>query len=264
MTGRRGGHRCAGVRPHKQFHFFDKDSLRRFMMDILWRTLTNNLNAKNIYYTMDSGKELAFDELYPVNVLPSDIPYMGSDFYFAYADVRGDEESPYARTKGLLRLDGATDTAIIEMDGLGGFTMYYADRSVEAVRYLECTDENGNSRFDMYSEEGKLIVSFCFDSDKQFHIVNNDSVYLSDAKASYRGIREYPLEIYGEEWNLCVDDGTTLLAEGRTEYAEDAACLMNADGSSGGGRVFFDENNLVDTGKVLICLGGFEDVPSGE
>ena len=75
----------------EEFHFFDQDSLRWFMMDSLWRTLTENLNVENIYYTMDGGKELVFKELYPVKEFPSDIAYMGSEFYSAHADVKGDE-----------------------------------------------------------------------------------------------------------------------------------------------------------------------------
>ena len=169
------------------FFFFDQDSLRWFMMDSLWRTLTENLDAENIYYTMDGGKELVFEELYLVNEFPSDIPYMGSEFYYAHADVRGDEENPYARTKGLWRLDGATDTASIEMDGFGGFTMYYASGSVEADGYLECIDEyeNGDFRYDCYTAEGEWIASFYFDSDTQFHMGNDDgSVYLLDTQAT--------------------------------------------------------------------------------
>ena len=168
----------------EEFFFFDCDSLNWFMMDSLWQTLTTNLNAENIYYTMDGGKELTFEELYPVNEFPSDIPYMGSEFYFAHSDVRGDDENYYACTKGLWRLDGAADTASIEMDGLGGFAMYYADGAVEAVGYLECGDElnNGCLRYDMYNAEGEFIVGFYFDSDTQFHLVNEaGSVYLLDA-----------------------------------------------------------------------------------
>lgn len=172
----------------EEFFFFDCDSLNRFMMDSLWRTLTENLNAENIYYTMDGGKELTFEELYPVNEFPSDIPYMGSEFYFAHSDVRGDDENYYACTKGLWRLDGAADAASIEMDGLGGFAMYYADGAVEATGYLECGDElnNGCLRYDMYNVEGEFIVGFYFDSDTQFHLVNEAvSVYLLDTQAAY-------------------------------------------------------------------------------
>ena len=168
----------------EEFFFFDCDSLNWFMMDSLWQTLTTNLNAENIYYTMDGGKELTFEELYPVKEFPSDITYMGSEFYFAHSDVRGDDENYYACTKGLWRLDGTADTASIEMDGLGGFTMYYADGAVESVGYLECGDElnNGCLRYDMYTAEGELIVGFYFDSDTQFHLVNEaGSVYMLDA-----------------------------------------------------------------------------------
>ena len=252
----------------EDFFFFDQDSLRWFMMDSLWRTLTENLNAENIYYTMDGGRELAFEELYPVNVFPSDIPYMGSDFYFAHADVRGDEENPYARTKGLWRLDGAADAASIEMDGLGGFAMYYADGAVEATGYLECGDElnNGCLRYDMYNVEGEFIVGFYFDSDTQFHLVNEAvSVYLLDTQAAYQGLWDYPdgkiLEINGDEWRLYEDDSFTMFADGLVRYDEDTVWLMNDDGSSGGGYIRFDENNnLVDSSYVLTYRGG---VPKG-
>lgn len=261
----------------KEFHFFDYDSMSWFMMDSLWRTLTENLDAENIYYTMDGGRELVLEKMSPVKEFPSDIPYMGSEFYSAHTDARGDEESPYARTKGLWRLDGATDTGSIEMDGLGGFTMYYASGSVEATGNLKCIDEyeNGDFRYDLYTAEGKCIASFYFDSDTQFHIGNDDGpVYLLDTRASYQGFWKYPdgkiLEINGEEWNLYADDGLTLLAGGPMEYEKGAACLMNADGSSGGGRVYFDEDgNLIDSGDVLtyhgksLSGGSTGDVPKG-
>lgn len=172
-------------REQTEFIYFNQDSVRWFMMDSLWRNLTEKLDTENIYYTMDGGRELAFEKLYPVNIFPSDIPYMGSGFYYAHADVRGDEETPYARTRGLWRLDGMTDTASIEMDGFGGFTMYYASGSVEAEGYLECTDEyeNGDFRYDCYTVEGELIVSFYFDSDTQLHIGNEEgTIYLLDTQ----------------------------------------------------------------------------------
>lgn len=163
----------------EEFFFFDHDSLSWFMMDSLWRTLTENLDAENIYYTMDGGKKLALEKMSPAIIFPTDIPYMGSEFYSAHVDVRGDEENPY------------------------------------------------------------------------------------------QGFWEYPegiiLEINGEAWNLYEDDGVTLLAGGPMEYMEDAAWLMNEDGSSGGGRVYFDEDgNLIESGHVLTYLGlSIDDVPKG-
>lgn len=254
-----------------EFLFFDQDSLSWFMMNSLWRTLTENLDAENIYYTMDGGQELVFEELYPVNEFPSDIPYMGSEFYYAHADVQGDEANPYARTKGLWRLDGTTDTASIKMDGFGGFTMYYASGSVETDGYLECVDEyeNGDFRYDCYTLDGEWVVSFYFDSDTQLHIGNDDgSVYLLDTLSeAYQGCWEYPdgtiLEINGGGWNLYEADELNLLAWGPVEYDEEAAYLMNDDGSSGGGKVYFDENgDLIDSGYVLTFIGlYFSDVP---
>ena len=267
-----------GREQKNDFFFFDADTLNWFMMDSLWRTLTENLNAENIYYTMDGGKQLVFEELYPVNKFPSDIPYMGSDFYFNNVDVRGDEENLYARTKGLWRLDGATDTASIEMDGIGGFIMYYASGTVEASGYLKCIDEyeHGSSlRYDLYTADDEYITGFYFDSDTRFHIADpGGSAYLLDTRPLYQGFWKYPegkiLEISGEKWNLYDEDGLTLLSSGPMKYTEDAAYLMNEDGSSGGGKVCFDENNnLVDSGNVLtyygesLSGGSIDDTPNG-
>ena len=186
----------AGLDDRKQkeeFHFFDQDSLSWFMMDSLCRTLTENLNAENIYYTMDGGKELVFRELYPVNEFPSDIPYMGSQFYFAHADVRGDEENSYASTEDLWGVDGTTDNVSIEISGF----WEYPDGTI-----LEISDDG--------------------------------------------------------RWNLYEVGELTPFAVGPVEYDEEAAYLMNADGSSGGGKVYFDEDgNLIDSGNVLTYLGMF-------
>lgn len=255
-----------GREQKKDFYFFDNVSLSWFMMDSLCRTLTENLHVENIYYTMDGGKELEINELYPVNKIPSDTPYMGSDFYFSHDDVKGDDEDKYARTNGLWRLDGATDTASIVMDGHGGFTMYYASGSVEATGYLECTDEfdDGNLRYDMYTAEDELITSFYFDSDTQIHIGNDDvTIYILDTQEEnqqdYQGYWQYPdgqvLEIRGAIWYLYGDDGATPIAQGPVTYDESAAYLMNEDGSSGGGKVYFDENNnLICSGDVLTHI----------
>ena len=62
----------------EKFSFYDIDSLRWFMMDSLYSTLAANLGEVEVYYTMDGGQDLAFDELYPVNVFPADTPYLGS------------------------------------------------------------------------------------------------------------------------------------------------------------------------------------------
>ncbi len=73
----------------EEFFCFDISSLRWMMMDSLYATLKGNFEVENIYYTMDGGKTLEFadKEIYPQTaaIFPSDIPYMGSPFYFAHA-----------------------------------------------------------------------------------------------------------------------------------------------------------------------------------
>ncbi|MGN1082548.1 MAG: hypothetical protein ACI4SJ_03300 [Candidatus Avispirillum sp.] len=66
------------------------------------------------------------------------------------------------------------------------------------------------------------------------------------------------------------EDGLTLLSDGLMKYAEDAAYLMNEDGFSGGGRAYFDENNnLIESGKILTYCGeslsgdSADDTPNG-
>lgn len=263
----------------EEFHFFDNVSLNWFMMDSLCRTLTENLGVENIYYTMDGGKELTVKAMPSSAVFPIDVPYMGSEFYEAHDDVKGDGE--FARTKGLWRLDGETDAASIEMDGEGGFTMYYASGSVEASGYIECVDEYDDGsifRYDLYNGEGEFITGFYFDSDTQIHIGNDDgAVYMLDthsntqvhAQADYQGFWEYPygviLEISGETWNTYESGETAPFAWGPTEYDEEAAYLMNEDGSSGGGKVYFDDNGCLKDGDyILTYLGSsFDDVPKG-
>ena len=77
---------------------------------------------------------------------------------------------------------------------------------------------------------------------------------------SYQGFWEYPegwiLEINGDEWNLYDDDNVTVIGHGPTKYDDEAVALMNEDGSSGGGRAYFDEDgNLIESGNVLTFRG---------
>ena len=151
----------------EEFIFYDYDSMSWFMMDSLWRTLTKNLNAENIYYTMNGGRELSLEKMSPAIIIPADAPYMGSEFYLAQKPL--------------------------------------------------------------------------------------------DAQAPYQGFWEYPdgtiLEINEDGWNLYTAGEPTPFAGGPVEYDEEAAYLMNADGSSGGGKVYFDENNnLVDSGSILTHI----------
>ena len=164
----------------EDFHFYDVDSLNWFMMDSLRTTLLESYGATDVYYTMDGGQTLAFEAMYPVTEFPSDMPYMGSAFYFNHADNMGDldEGVDFSRTVGLWRLDGAEDTASIYMDGMGYFTTYYASGAMEATGYMEYVDEygDGNGRYDLLTYDGEFLLGFYFDSDTQIHVGNGDEV----------------------------------------------------------------------------------------
>jgi hypothetical protein len=73
-----------------ELRFSDPNKMRWFMMDSMYRTIQDNGYPDVIYYTMDGGNELIIEGLSPVSVFPSDIPYMGSAFYFAHANTQGD------------------------------------------------------------------------------------------------------------------------------------------------------------------------------
>ncbi len=204
----------------EDFFFHEFITLCWFMMDSLWRTLKDNLDVEKIYYTMDGGKELNLSEMLPVKVFPINEPYLGSVHYF---DEYGKEEEvfDFSATKGLWLKDGKSDGPCIEMDGLGGFTSYFADGSIDTIGYLKGFDEygDGSIRYDMFTMENVFINGFYFDSETQIHIGNlGDEIYILAsensgttqtgvlyADFSYgRGpndpdsVKEYPFEYSGE------------------------------------------------------------------
>lgn len=162
----------------EDFFFYDQDSLRWFMMDSLYQTLLANFSVGEVYYTMDGGQELSFDELYPVSVFPADISYLGSPFYFAHAGGQGegDEAADFSRTEGTWVLSGeGGDLLTLMLDGQGYFTAIHRDGQ-EISGYLEYVDEygDGNGRYDMYDSEGTFLQGFTFDSHDQIHVGNDE------------------------------------------------------------------------------------------
>jgi hypothetical protein len=186
----------------EDFTFFDEDSMRWFMMDSLAQTCMENMNISEVYYTMDKGKELSFEGLYPVSIFPKDTPYMNSPFYFAHADVKGDvndnvmEETSvmgnvgnFAPTEGLWRLYGETDTAFIIMDGKGLCTSYYASGAVESDGYLTYDPTNGY--YNVFNYENTLMFLFYIsDQDENKLIIGYDEqfIYIKDGNTSPQNI----------------------------------------------------------------------------
>ena len=141
----------------EEFFFFDYDSQCWFMMDSLWRTLTENLDAENIYYTMDGGQELVLENLSSsISTFPSDVPYMGSGFYAAHDDVRGDE--------------GSTE------DGEASYNTYYDEAAGLMLTYPDVFSSKGT-----LDENGKMNFYTLRDTGMLFWIDSNESGWTSDA-----------------------------------------------------------------------------------
>jgi len=99
---------------NEAFHFYDYDSLAWFMLDSMELSVKRNLPfVEEVYYTMDGGEELFLYLDDPMG-FTLDTPYMGSAFYFAHEDVRGDDEpvdpanvhwaGEYGSEKGMLHI----------------------------------------------------------------------------------------------------------------------------------------------------------------
>jgi len=99
---------------NEDFHFYDYDSLVWFMLDSMELSVKRNLPfVEEVYYTMDGGEELFLYLDDPMGFI-LDTPYMGSAFYFAHEDVRGDDEpvdpanvhwaGEYGSEKGMLHI----------------------------------------------------------------------------------------------------------------------------------------------------------------
>ncbi|WP_027398454.1 hypothetical protein [Anaerovorax odorimutans] len=129
---------------YEEFFFFDCDSMRWFMMDSLWRTLKENLGVENVYYTMNGGKDLVFDALYPIKEFPADVPYMGSAFYSAHANVKGDEpiceEDAFELVQHAINFQGENVSTIVKtgdeiIEGEHAFTFSAGDDSADGQKY---------------------------------------------------------------------------------------------------------------------------------
>ena len=75
----------------REFHVFDHDSLVWVMLDSMYRTILENYGGEDgelqVFYSVKGGGTITL----PTGAeLPADLPYMGSPFFAAHDDVRGD------------------------------------------------------------------------------------------------------------------------------------------------------------------------------
>lgn len=145
----------------------------------------------------------------------------------------------------------------------------------------ECLDNQGNAfqsgtlsvdstGITFYSDDidetlrfDRTVSGDLIESGNDGMLVPADSIPFGDSGdiSAYAGCWEYPdgtvLEIENDTWYLYEADEHMMIAWGPVEFDADAAYLMNDDGSSGGGVVYFDEDgDLIDSsGDVLSYLG---------
>ena len=140
----------------EDFRFYDYDSMSWFMMDSLWRTLTANLDAENIFYTMDSGRNLVLEKMSPAITIPADTPYMGSTFYLSHDEGRGD--------------------VISTEDGEASCNTYYDEAAGLMLTYPDVFSSKGT-----LDENGKMNFYTLRDTGMLFWIDSNESGWTSDA-----------------------------------------------------------------------------------
>jgi hypothetical protein len=87
--------------PEEGFAFSDADSLRWFMMDSMWRTLANEYGG-DVFFTMNGGLPLEFDELYPVKAIPIGAAYLGSQAYFGASEGEAVSRRHYLDASNLI------------------------------------------------------------------------------------------------------------------------------------------------------------------
>lgn len=140
----------------EDFRFYDYDSMSWFMMDSLWRTLTANLDAENIFYTMDSGRNLVLEKMSPAITIPADTPYMGSTFYLSHDEGRGD--------------------VISTEDGEASYNTYYDESTGLLLTYPDVFSSEGT-----LDENGKMNFYTLWDTGMLFWIESNESGWTTDA-----------------------------------------------------------------------------------
>ncbi len=66
---------------HQDYVFYDDDLLRWFMLDTVWRNLTEEYGAKEVLYTDPEGAVLTLESPWPLENVDLSEPYRGSTWY---------------------------------------------------------------------------------------------------------------------------------------------------------------------------------------
>lgn len=190
-----------GQEQKDEFAFYDNYSLSWFMMDSLWRTLRENLGG-DIYYTEGLGGYLVFEDLQPIDTFPNDTPYMGSAFYFAHANVKGDDDHAFVYTDltaGNPEREDAVEAH--EIVDFGELTPEVLVRGLEEVTDLYfaveiSTDENGDIWVD-WDETSSLFAGPSDNQSEEFFFYDNVNFnwFMLDSLWTTL-VRNYNAEVY--------------------------------------------------------------------
>ncbi len=160
----------------EDFHFFDADSMRWFMMDSLWYTVTQNMAVEEVYYTMDGGNELVFSELYPINAFGINQPYMGSGYYLNPTDD-GAQQASFSLSEGTWFLNGDEGSNYLIIGESGDFSYCMSDGTVSANGQLSYSENMGDIDMNMTEEQTR------FDT---FYFIDDNTIYLSQMGEEFK------------------------------------------------------------------------------
>jgi len=150
--------------------FLDEESLRWFMLDSMEHTVRANMEVTSVYFTMDGGKPLTLDNLYPA-VDFGEMPYMGSAFYFSLEDMISNPEEGESAAMDLLtgllahRLTegmALVATGKEEIDGTSCYTFALGENSPEKFTALEHYAVSPDAKIyimDLAGERGYVLLN---------------------------------------------------------------------------------------------------------
>ncbi len=83
------------IKQRQEFFVYDSESLTWLMLDSLYRSIIENFGDPElpVYYSMDGWKTLKLKDMSFISEIPPDLQYMGSPFFFAHSDVKGEDDN---------------------------------------------------------------------------------------------------------------------------------------------------------------------------
>ncbi len=168
-----------GDTPQKEeFHFFDADSMRIFMLDSLAATLRANLGVDAVFYTMDGGKGFHIKEL----SYPEGVTFTSNGFYLHEANKEQQAQKALlalvaGRWKSLNPNNG--EPMYLAIGNTGAIKRYTADNVLYDTGLLVVNDEYGDGAVMSYTirnAANEAVAGFYLDHATQLHF-GNDSGY---------------------------------------------------------------------------------------